>query len=143
MMGYCAKCIKNHGNYMYLLFRVLVGVMLFLHGAQKFGWIGDMSVSGFAGMFGLPVFIGFLVALIEILAGLAIVVGFLTRLAAFGVAVTMIGAIAIAHTSNWNPLVSGGELALVYLAASIALMLFGARRYCLETVLLKNKKEMF
>ena len=143
-MGYCDKCIKGYGNYMYLLFRVLVGVMLFLHGANKFGLFGsEVTVSTFAGAMGLPVVIAFLLALVEVLAGLAIVFGFLTRLAGFGTAVIMIGAVAIAHTSSWNPLTSNGELALMYLAASIVLMLFGARKFCLETILLKNKKEMF
>ena len=34
-MGYCEKFCGKYGDYLYLLFRVLVGAMFALHGGQK------------------------------------------------------------------------------------------------------------
>ena len=47
--------IKKYSNYLYFFFRVFVGLMFFLHGAQKFGIIGNGSINVVAQVFGFPI----------------------------------------------------------------------------------------
>ncbi len=123
-MGSCAKFVKNNGDAMYLIFRVLVGAMFFMHGAGKlFGWFGGPGM-GFGGLMGV-------VGVLEFLIGLAVLFGLWTRLAAFGGAVIMIATYVKAHL-GWNPLTSGGELAVMYFVAFLVLMKYGAGKWRLE-----------
>ncbi|MBS3168063.1 DoxX family protein [Candidatus Woesearchaeota archaeon] len=127
------KYSKLYGDWFYLVFRFLVGVMFFMHGSGKlFGWFGGKAM-GFSGLMGF-------VGSVEFLVGLAIIFGFLVRLAALGGSLIMIGAYLTAHL-GWNPLQTGGELALMYLSAFLVLIVFGARKWQLDKVLFK--KEIF
>ena len=130
-MGYCNKYVKSYGNIMYLLFRVLVGLLFTVHGYQKL-FVSGVNLASLMGVAGV----------VELLAGLAIAFGFLTRLAATGGMITMLVAFFKVHAAKGlNPFSNGGELALLYLAAFIALTIFGARRWNLDKVLFK--KELF
>jgi uncharacterized membrane protein YphA (DoxX/SURF4 family) len=77
--------------------RGVTGVRLAAHGAQKlfvYGFAGD---GAFAQM-GVPLPASSArVALLEFFGGLALVVGLLTRLAAAGLASTMLGAVLLVH----------------------------------------------
>ena len=134
-MGFCKKWNDTHADWMYMLFRLLVGLMFFMHGAGKlFGWFSGPAI-GFSGLMGLA-------GILEFLIGIAIVIGMYTRLAAFGGAIVMIVAFFKVHvTSGWNPLATGGELAVMYLAAFLVLMIYGARKWSLEQKL--TGKEYF
>jgi len=137
-----AKHTEGYGDHAYVVVRVIVGLLFALHGAQKFGWFGEMTVAGFAGNFGLPVSVAFLVAAVELIGGIGIAVGFFTRLSAVGIAVVMVGALSMAHfPQGLNPLANGGEKALAYLAISMIFAVHGARRWSLEKKVLD--KEMF
>ena len=124
------------------MFRVLIGLMFSLHGAQKFGLIGDGNVAGFAGAMGFPIALAYVIATIELIGGLAILLGLYTRLAAFLGGLVMIGAYIIAHLPNGlSPLANKGELALMYLASFLVILIYGAGVYALEKVF--SKKELF
>lgn len=119
----------------YLIFRVVIGLLFFMHGAGKlFGWFGGnpvqlASLMGFAGI-------------VEFFGGLAIALGLLTRLAAFGSLVIMAGAYITVHLPNGlNPLANKGELALVYFASFLIIFAYGAGMASLEKLLWK--KEIF
>ncbi|NQV08566.1 DoxX family protein [Candidatus Woesearchaeota archaeon] len=136
------KLQKNYAEKFYFLFRVVVGLMFALHGAQKFGLIGDGNVAGFAGIFGFPVWIAFLVSFVELVGGLGILFGFFTRLSALGGAIVMLWALATVHfPQGWNPLGNGGELPLLFTVSFLMFMLYGAGKWSLEKALLK--KEFF
>ncbi|MBI5392744.1 DoxX family protein [Candidatus Woesearchaeota archaeon] len=133
------ECLRKYidgmlGNVLYMLFRFLIGAMFFMHGAQKlFGWFGAKQAMGFVGLMGF-------VGTVEFLVGLAVIFGFLTRLAAFGGIVIMASAFIKVHLGI-NPLATGGELAVMYLAAFLVLTAFGARKWSLDHLLFK--KEVF
>jgi len=79
---------------------------------------------------------------IEFFGGLAIALGLFTRLAALVSAIEMLAAYFIAHVPNGLvPILNQGELALLYFASFLILMVYGARKLSLEKALLK--KEMF
>ena len=83
------------------LVRLFLGLVIFPHGAQKLlGWFGGGGFSGtmqgMTGM-GLPAVIVFLVIIIEFFGALGLIIGFLGRVAAFGVLCVMAGAIFTVH----------------------------------------------
>ena len=126
------KGMKNH---LYVIFRIIVGLLFFMHGSQKlFGWFGSSSPTPLVSLMGV-------VGIIEIVAGIAIAFGILTRLAAFGGLVVMIGAYTTAHLPKglW-PYQNGGELALMYLAAFLVLLAYGSNGYTIMDFLKEKPK---
>jgi putative oxidoreductase len=121
-----------------LLLRVVAGGTLFAHGAQKlFGWFGGGGIRGTAGFFGsvgfrAPVVMATLAGLAEA-GGLAFAAGFLTPLAALGMAVVMLTAIGVVHWSKgfWN---SGGgyEFNLLLLTVALAVTATGPGRFSVD-----------
>lgn len=118
--------------------RVVLGGVFFVHGAQKMlGWFGgqgfDATMAGFTQYMGIPAVFAFLAIAAEFFGGLGLVLGLLTRVAAFGVASVMVVAIAMVHSKfgffmNWAGTQKGEgyEYHLLVLAITVALMLRGA-----------------
>lgn len=105
---------ENRGTF-YLVFRVLVGLLFFLHGLNKF-------------MGGMPEGLMLVAAIIEFVGGLMIVFGFYVEIAAILGGLVMIFAYFMVHAGKGlNPLENGGELALLYLAAFLVLATVGAK----------------
>ncbi len=119
------------------LLRVAVGLVFLAHGAQKLFVFGLPGVTGAFGHMGVPLagVVGPLVALLEFLGGLALVIGLLTRLAAFGLAIDMLGAIVLVHARNGFFLPNGFEYAFSLLAATVALLLTGPGALALDNLL--------
>ncbi|MFH1037187.1 MAG: DoxX family protein [PVC group bacterium] len=108
--------------------RLAVGAVFIAHGAQKlFGVFGGHGLKAFAGMLGQmglrPAMAwAVLVAVVELLGGIFLVLGILTRLSALLIGIVMVVAIVGVH-------LTGGffsfEFPLVLLAACISLLLTG------------------
>lgn len=108
------------GPYAGFFLRLAIGVVFVYHGYQKvfggtsFGtaWNpGDMSV-----------IVQALVAWGELLCGLAILVGFKTKIASLGIIIIMAGAIFLVHGKNGFNMMNGGfEYNYVLILASLAL----------------------
>jgi putative oxidoreductase len=132
------KLITTDGNPATLVLRLVLGVVFFAHGAQKLlGWYGGPGFSGTMGMFTgylhIPAPLAFLAIAAEFFGGLGLILGFLTRIAAFGIAVNMLVAIATVHHSygffmNWTGAQKGEgfEYHLLVLAITAYLMIRGA-----------------
>lgn len=107
--------------------RVITGIILAAHGGQKLFVFGFGGVTGaFAGM-GIPFpgVTGPLVAVVEFFGGLALVAGLLTRLAALGLAINMLGAILFVHASQGFFAPAGIEFPLALVAALAGLTIMG------------------
>lgn len=127
-----------------LILRVMLGVVIFPHGAQKLlGWYGGFGFSGTMGFFTeqmhIPALFAFLVIIGESLGALGLIIGFLTRIAAFGVTCIMIGAIWMVHWQNgffmnWfgKQEGEGYEYHLLVIAMSVALMITGSGRWSID-----------
>ena len=128
-------------SYGLLLLRVVVGGTIAAHGAQKlFGWFdgpGLDDVKGMLGNFGFrfPGVMALGLALTES-AGLLFALGFLTPLAALGIVVVMLNAIALVHFKNgfWNGK-GGYEFNLVLLTVAAAVTATGPGRFSVDRAL--------
>jgi putative oxidoreductase len=121
-----------------LLLRVVVGGTLFAHGAQKlFGWFGGGGPSGTAGFFGqlgfrAPVVMAVLAGLAES-SGLLLAAGFVTPLAALGIAVVMLNAIWTVHWPKGFFAGNGGyEFPLSLLTVAVAVAAIGPGRFSID-----------
>ena len=127
--------------------RVLLGAVMLPHGAQKLlGWFGGYGFSGtmnyFTDTMHIPSALAFLVIVSETFGSLALVLGLGTRLAAFGAAATMIGAVLTTHLKvgffmNWFGHQSGEglEFHLLALALALPLMVRGGGAFSLDRIL--------
>ncbi len=120
-----------------LIVRVVMGAAFVLHGWPKiqdpFGWMGPDATT--------PGILAALAAVAEFVGGLILIPGLLTVPAAVGIAGVMVGAMVTVHGPLGHPFVSrtGGpshELAAIYLACSILLLMMGAGRFSLDAILL-------
>src|SRR5688572_31752154 len=83
--------------------RIALGLVMLPHGLQKtMGWFGGYGFTGTMGGFtsmGIPAFLAFLVIAAESAGAVALITGFSTRIAAFGIGATMAVA-SLMHKSN-------------------------------------------
>jgi putative oxidoreductase len=129
------------------ILRVVLGLVFFVHGAQKMlGWFGGYGFSGtmgfFTGALHIPAPLAVLAIAAEFFGGLGLILGFLTRIAAFGIAVNMLVAIATVHGAfgffmNWSGTQKGEgfEYHLLVLAMTAFLMIRGAGAFSVDRAL--------
>ena len=120
--------------------RVVLGITFILHGGQKLFVFGFAGVSGAFAQMGIPApgLIGPFVAFVEFFGGIAILLGLLTRLAALGIAATMVVAILTVHLKNGFFAPTGVEFPLSLLGSAIALIITGAGDFSLDAVIGKR-----
>ena len=128
--------------------RALLGAVMLPHGAQKLlGWFGGYGFDGtmgyFTGTLHIPTPLAFLVIMAESAGALGLVLGLGTRLAAFGITLTMVGAVLTSHLSNgffmnWfgGQPGEGFEYHLLALALSLPLVVRGGGAWALDHGLL-------
>ena len=126
-------------NVALLLLRLVAGLVMAAHGAQKlFGWFGGYGIAGTAGFFEQ---LGFrpgrafatAAALAEFVGGLLIAVGFLGPIGPAIVLATMIVAVVSVHWPKGLFAQNGGyELPLVYGSIAVVLALAGPGAYSID-----------
>ena len=123
------------------ILRVATGAIFTAHGAQKLFVYGVSGVTGAFTQMGIPMpgIAGPLTGLVEFFGGLALVAGLLTRLAGFGLSVTMAGAIGFVHLSAGFFAPTGVEFPLALLAATLALAFTGAGRYSADALIFARR----
>jgi putative oxidoreductase len=124
-----------------LLIRLVVGLIMAGHGAQKlFGWFGGYGPKGTGGYFeqiGIKpgVAMAVLAGLGELVGGLLFAAGLFTPLASALIVVTMLVAIAKVHGKNGLWVTSNGfEYNLVLIAITIGVALIGPGAYAIDSL---------
>lgn len=133
-----------------LILRVMLGVVMFPHGAQKLlGWYGGFGFAGTLGFFTEQMHLPWLVALLVIIGesfgSLGLFIGLLTRFTAASMALIMVGAIGLVHWPNgffmnWFGKQGGEgfEYHLLVIAICAALVITGGGKWSVDSVIAKN-----
>jgi len=139
------KILSTNAGWGALALRIPVGIIFAAHGAQKlFGWFGGYGLEGTGGWMdsiGLSpgVVMAFLAGAAEFFGGIALVLGLLTRPAAFALSIAMLVAIFAVHFQNGLFMSNNGyEFGLALLAASVSLLFSGAGKASVDSMLAKR-----
>jgi putative oxidoreductase len=130
--------------------RLVLGLVFFMHGAQfTLGWFGGYGFTGtmhfFTTQVGIPAFFAALAILSQFLGGLGLIVGLLGRIAALGIAITMLVAVLKIHLAfgffmNWfgTQKGEGYEYHLLVLALCLLIIVKGSGALSIDGVLSKT-----
>ena len=141
------KILQTNENSAATILRIVLGLILFPHGAQKMlGWFGGYGFNGTMGFLtgtaGLPWIIAFLVIAIEFFGAIALIFGFATRIVAVGIISLFAGIIFTSHFSNgffmnWtgNLKGEGYEYHLLVIGIAVTLLVSGAGRWSVDHAL--------
>lgn len=135
------KIFATNENSSATIIRIVLGLILFPHGAQKLlGWFGGYGFDGtmgfLTGSVGLPWIIGFLVIIIEFFGALALIFGFATRLVSIGLIALFAGIVFTGHLDqgffmNWSGQQKGEgyEYHLLVIGMALSLLVSGAGKW--------------
>jgi putative oxidoreductase len=121
--------------YAALLLRVTLGVLFLLHAGMKYFIFTPAGTAQFFGSIGLPPALAYFVILWEIVAGVALILGIWTRLAALIIIPDLLGAIFTVHLSAgffFNNPNGGWEYPAFWTIALIVQALLGDGAYALR-----------
>ncbi|HEY0155671.1 MAG TPA: DoxX family protein [Thermoanaerobaculia bacterium] len=140
-----AALLSTDNSLRLTILRVVLGLVMIPHGLQKtigaFGGYGYTGTMGWFASLGIPAFLGFLAIAAETAGAVALVTGFTTRIAAFGIATNMAVATFLHAPNgilmNWSGQQKGEgfEYHLLALSITAVLMIGGGGRYSLDRVL--------
>jgi len=125
-----------------LILRVVFGLMFLIHGISKFQG-GISNTVGYFDFLGLPGFLAYAIAIIELVGGVLLIVGLGTRVISGIFVVIMLGAIFSAKLSFGllgNDVSAGYELELVYVTIGIYFALVNPINLSLDEKLSKKNK---
>jgi putative oxidoreductase len=124
--------LNRFADPVYCIMRLIVGLLLACHGAQKvLGWFAKPGQT--AQSLDMTMTIG---GWIELICGLLIAIGLLTRPAAFLASGMMAVAYFMAHASGgFFPIVNRGELAVVYAWLFFFIFFYGPGRLSIDAML--------
>jgi putative oxidoreductase len=146
------KLLSTNDDIAALVLRVLLGLVFFPHGMQKlttmFGGFGFTGTMGFfTDKLGVPAVFAFLAILAEGLGWIGLIAGFLTRVAAFGIAVEMAVAVYMLHWQNgffmnWfgKQKGEGFEYHILVIAIALALMIKGGGKWSIDKAIADGMK---
>jgi putative oxidoreductase len=132
------KLTNTTDDFVVTILRLALGAVFFAHGAQKaLGWFGGFGLRGTLGFFTqqmhIPLPLAVLAIAAEFLGGIGLIIGFLGRVAAFGIACEMAVAIALVHRhfglfANWSGTQKGEgyEYHILAIAIALAIMIRGS-----------------
>ncbi|WHY79553.1 DoxX family protein [Neobacillus sp. WH10] len=123
-----------------VILRIILGVIFFIHGLVKFQG-GIENIAGWFDSIGIPGFMAYVVASIEVIGGIALIIGLGTRIVSSLFVFLMIGAIIkvkLAAGFLGNGEIAGYELELAYLAMALFLAINGSKQFSVGQFLVKK-----
>ena len=142
--------LNTENDRLLALMRIVLGVVMFPHGAQKvLGWFGGYGIAGTYDFFtnGLHIWgwVAYCVIFGEFLASLGLLTGTLGRVAAAVVFIIQLGGVIIVHSANGFFMNWGGKQAgegyefhLMSLTLAIVIVIRGSGAFSLDRLLAKR-----
>lgn len=144
------KLLSTTDDPLLALLRLVLGVVFLAHGCQKMlGWFGgygfSATMSSFTQQMGIPAPFAFLAIAAEFFGGLGLILGFLARIAAFGIATEMVVAVLMIHRHfgffmNWsgNQKDEGFEYHLLAISIGLVILIRGAGACSIDRLLTRS-----
>lgn len=143
------KLFQTDGDIAGFIARIALGIVILPHGLQALlGMFGGYGFSGTLNFFvsqGIPAAIAFLIIIGESFGSLGLIVGFLSRLAAFGISLIMLGAIFMVHLPNgffmnWfgNQKGEGFEYHILAIGLALVVLVKGGGKWSVDSALVKD-----
>jgi putative oxidoreductase len=128
--------LNRFADPVYCIMRLAVGLLFFCHGAQKIlGWFPNPKQPA-----GPLDTMSLLSGLIELIGGILIAVGLLTRIAAFISSGEMAVAFFMVHAkTGLIPRLNGGEPAVFYCFVFLFIFFYGPGRMSLDALIFKSR----
>jgi len=142
------KVVNTNNDFTMTILRLILGVIFLCHGGQKvLGWFGSgltfsTTMNMFTQQMHIPAPFAFLAIMAEFAGGIGLIVGFLGRIAAFGIISNMVVAVAMVHGKfglfmNWfgNQQGEGYEYHLLAIAIGLAILVKGSGALSIDRAL--------
>jgi putative oxidoreductase len=133
--------IRTRPDIALLVLRLAAGLSFFMHGYQKVFGMGVGAVTqGFTQMgIPLPGVAGPFISFLELLGGIALMLGLFTRVFGFLLTCDMLTATLLVHLKNGYLGEGGMELTFLLGAMALTLVLAGAGPFSLDAVLARRR----
>jgi putative oxidoreductase len=146
MVSMFHRIIRTENDVVLAILRLVLGVVVFSHGAQKmlglFGGRGFGGTIAFYQHLGFAPVLGFFAVAIEFFGGLALIAGFLGRVAALAIIARLVVVVATLYWQfgffmNWNgdPRGEGYEFHLLAFALAVAILVRGSGAFSVDRLL--------
>ena len=134
---------SQHIDLALFVLRLVIGVIFIGHGWQKLFILGPSgSGAAFASMgVPLPNVLGPLVGCAECVGGVVLILGWVTRVAAFGLAVDVLAAMVFFHARHGFFVPMGIEFVLSLFGATIALSLSGPGEFSIDALTARRRAD--
>lgn len=123
------RLIGRYSTYIYSIFRIVFGLLFFLHGTQKLlGWPPAKAGGEVAGLL-------LAAGVIELVCGFLIMVGFFSSFAAFiASGMTAVAYFMVHQPGGALPIMNGGELAVLYCFGFLYIASRGSGAWSVDSV---------
>ena len=118
-----------------LIIRIALGAIFTHHGWAKLGNV--TGTEGFMSAIGLPGFMAYAIIIVEVLGGLMLIFGVLTRVAAVATGIAMVVAVVLATLPHKGFL--GSEFEVLLAVVSFGIAFIGAGKYRLAHIFEHDK----
>jgi putative oxidoreductase len=125
-----------------LILRLVLGATFFIHGLVKFQG-GIENIAGWFDSIGLPGFMAYCVALLEMVGGIALIIGFGSRILSALFVLLMLGAtvkVKLAGGFLGNGQGAGYELDLALMAMALFIAINDSKMFALDQLIFKKDK---
>lgn len=134
--------MKNYNHIGAMILRVLLGITFLAHGVAKYQG-GISNITGWFESIGIPGYMAYVVATIELIGGITLILGFGTRIVSALLAILLLVAtfkVKLAAGFFGNGQMAGYELDLSLIGIAIYLFLNGSYKLSIDSLFKKGSK---